>query len=262
MEARYYDRHGAKQLYSLQKFEELLHRKEMEIAKLELEIFSSRKKLSNFKNSGIESSSENKANTHSELINKISENFEGKYDHLYCITDAMTEKERGYHRDNLEESMLRGKQKLSDLRVSSSNQVTENSRVNCLKGNVGINFQEGKILLGAGEVKQISERLRILEEEGEMLKQAFFGSIEERKKLMNEIYQQFQIIHRRLRNKSTEESHDGASNVYLFEDGSMETGLSQVLHEDSNPSLVIRDLRSNMLAFQDSADAMHELLER
>lgn len=47
-------------------------------------------------------------------------------------------------------------------------------------------------------IKQIEERLSVLEEEDEVLKESIFRSMEERKILMNEILQQFQDIYNHL----------------------------------------------------------------
>lgn len=51
-------------------------------------------------------------------------------------------------------------------------------------------------LCSSSEIEELNDRLRILEEETETMKQELFESAEERKTLMNEIYQQFQMFTR------------------------------------------------------------------
>ncbi|KAJ6696380.1 hypothetical protein OIU74_015311 [Salix koriyanagi] len=80
----------------------------------------------------------------------------------------------------------------------------------------------------AGKIKKLSERLKILEEETGPLKQEIFQHMEERKKVVAEIYQQFQTIHHRLQfenhhrlqfeNQVREEGspHDGSSSIVKF----------------------------------------------
>lgn len=105
--------------------------------------------------------------------------------------------------------------------ASGSNLTAETSSANHSEGK----FCKGKELMYASDqVQLLSERLRSLEEEAEVMNQAFIESLEERKKLINEISHQFRVI-----------SH---YRVYGKQDS---TGLSQVLHQESNPSLVIRN---------------------
>ncbi|KAJ6706523.1 hypothetical protein OIU79_011048 [Salix purpurea] len=74
----------------------------------------------------------------------------------------------------------------------------------------------------AGMIKKLSERLKILEEETGPLKQEIFQHMEERRKVVAEIYQQFQTIHHRLQfeNQVREEGspHDGSSIVKFLRD--------------------------------------------
>ncbi|EXB55389.1 hypothetical protein L484_016756 [Morus notabilis] len=53
---------------------------------------------------------------------------------------------------------------------------------------------KGKAVMRGSEVEELSERLKILEEETQIMEEAFFGSLEERKRMMNEIYKQFQLL--------------------------------------------------------------------
>lgn len=62
------------------------------------------------------------------------------------------------------------------------------------KGSSG-DCSKGKAVLRCGEVEELQKRLKFLEEETKTMKQALFGSIEERNNLVKEIYQQFQQLH-------------------------------------------------------------------
>ncbi|KAL7099658.1 hypothetical protein ACP275_09G098900 [Erythranthe tilingii] len=75
------------------------------------------------------------------------------------------------------------------------------------------------------ELKRLERRLRDLEEEFEMLKEALSESVEERAKLMSEIYEHFNSIQKRDVKKRR-------------------AGLLQVLFQDSNPSIVSKSLRT------------------
>ncbi|XP_028095736.1 uncharacterized protein LOC114295641 [Camellia sinensis] len=93
------------------------------------------------------------------------------------------------------------------------------------------------------------------------MKQAFIESMEERKKLTNEICQQFRVIRNGLHSRKQvtgDESTHGVLVVNPHQNrgrgGGTGLGLSQVLHQQSNPSIVFRDLRATMEAFEEPAD--------
>lgn len=181
MESRWSNRTSDENLHVLQKLEEILHRKEMEITSLESEIYSSQNNLSVVKYiQSTASSSKHKVVDGLRLPNGISK---GVTD-----TEAMKEEERKMLR------VMNGRKRLTDSKASSSNEVVKISLGNTSRGKVCSNSQ-GKQLLQASEVEQLIEQLRILEIETEIMKQEFFECVEESKKLVNEIYQQFQTIH-------------------------------------------------------------------
>lgn len=66
----------------------------------------------------------------------------------------------------------------------------------CSSSEAQISINGKAVLCSSSEIEELNERLRILEEETETMKQELFESAEERKKLMNEVYQQFQMFTR------------------------------------------------------------------
>ncbi|XP_059642893.1 uncharacterized protein LOC132284781 [Cornus florida] len=160
--------------------------------------------------------------------------------------DSMIGNKRRFDLCTSKASTSSDKEESSDSGASSSNHVAGKASARHFGGK---RHEGRKVLVSAAEVKLIDERLRNLEEEAEVMKKSFFESMEERKKLMNEIDQQFQAIHRSLHSKiqfTVERSSDGILiiNPHKIKNGGTRTGLSQILHEESNPSLVIRDLRA------------------
>lgn len=158
------------------KIEEILHTKEMEIASLELQL----SKLKNFQLAG----SHNKHISHdgSRLLTEIS----------YDFTHGHTEKEGTRRRERkMHQSVLKGKKLLT---YSSSDELVKKLAVNCSSSKVFSDSPKGKKALQPCVARQLDERLKILEEENEVIKKAFFETEEERKKLVNDIYQQFQTI--------------------------------------------------------------------
>ncbi|XP_057459891.1 uncharacterized protein LOC130750358 [Actinidia eriantha] len=133
--------------------------------------------------------------------------------------------------------------------ASGSNHVDETLSADRSGGKVC----KGKALTYASAVERIGDRLRILEEEVDVMKRDFIEGMEERKKLMNEISQQFQVLKHYLRS-GNHVSADGVLIVNPRKNGRGATGLSQLLHWQSNPSLFIRDPGANMGAFEVSAD--------
>ncbi|KAL3511927.1 hypothetical protein ACH5RR_024644 [Cinchona calisaya] len=82
-------------------------------------------------------------------------------------------------------------------------------------------------------IKLLDERLRILEEEDEILKEEFTRRMKGRSELLNDVLKQFQVI-------EPIKKH-------------MRTGLKQVLFRESNPSLVTRSSSARAGAIQDPA---------
>ncbi|KAL7191485.1 hypothetical protein ACSBR2_023544 [Camellia fascicularis] len=178
------------------------------------------------------------------LMNEIIDNFS-------CKAENRRLHQHTYVLSNKEQSSS------DSIVASSSNPVSEISSVNRSGGKLC----KDKALMYGSEVDRLNDRLRTLEEETEIMKQAFIESMDERKKLMNEICQQFRVIRIVLRPRKQvtgDESTHGVLvvNPHQNRGGGKGTGLglSQVLHQQSNPSIVIRDLRATMEAFEEPAD--------
>ncbi|KAL2554901.1 uncharacterized protein Fot_08520 [Forsythia ovata] len=133
-----------------------------------------------------------------------------------------------WHHYLLEAGTSRNKKNPLELMASTSNHmVTEISSQNSFE-----------------EIKHIDERLRILEEEAEMLKKTLMESLEERTRLMTQIYKYFETLQLCLVQGEQEmgvTSKDGVMMIKPLKD--RRVGLLQVLCHESNPSLVTRDLR-------------------
>ncbi|XP_022852009.1 uncharacterized protein LOC111373677 [Olea europaea var. sylvestris] len=146
-------------------------------------------------------------------------------------------KKRTWHRYVVEAGTSKNKEKSLDLRASTSNHtVTDISSES--------SFEERKLVASAKEIKRLDERLRILEEEDEMLKKALMESLEERTRLKTEVYQYIetlQLCHVKGAQEMGEVSMDGINIIKPLKD--RREGLLQVLIQESNPSLVTRDLR-------------------
>ncbi|XP_015161661.1 uncharacterized protein [Solanum tuberosum] len=82
-----------------------------------------------------------------------------------------------------------------------------------------------KELVHAEQVKLLDKRLRVLEDEAEILKVVFLEGVEERRKLVNEVQNEFQAAF----GYPKRQRH----------------GLLQILREESNPAVVIRKLRAS-----------------
>lgn len=110
--------------------------------------------------------------------------------------------------------------------------------------------RKGKEILQANIiVEELNERLNSLEEENEAMKQAFIETLEERNKLVQEIYRDFQKLHQRHRlgNQVTGlKIWDESIIVNSSYEAVMGSGLSQVLFEESNPCIVTRDHSANL----------------
>ncbi|XP_031283893.1 uncharacterized protein LOC116142606 isoform X1 [Pistacia vera] len=139
---------------------------------------------------------------------------------------------------------------MQDSRASRSNEAREKFVLKCSRGKVSNISLKGKGYSQASDVEQLMERLKILEEETEAMKQTFIDTMEERTRLVSEIHQEFLTIHccRCLGNQVTGlKSWDGSLIVNPFDKKAiMGIGLSQILQEDSNPCIVTRDYKTNM----------------
>ncbi|CAN4086459.1 unnamed protein product [Withania somnifera] len=98
---------------------------------------------------------------------------------------------------------------------------------------------KNKEVVQAEQVKLLDMRLRILEDEAQVLKVAFLEGVEERRKLVNEIQNEFQAAF------GYRESHE-------------RHGLPQILCEESNPAVVVRELRASETVFQDATRCVRE----
>ncbi|CAA0827356.1 Unknown protein [Striga hermonthica] len=94
------------------------------------------------------------------------------------------------------------------------------------------------------EIENIEERLRALEEEGEVLKGAFLESLEERAKLVTELNDRFNSLTQR---GSNSEALPGRSVQIISLVKEKRAGLLQVLWEEPNPSIVKRGLRAKAI---------------
>ncbi|KAL6144877.1 hypothetical protein ACLB2K_055567 [Fragaria x ananassa] len=102
----------------------------------------------------------------------------------------------------------------------------------CSSSKVNLSKSKGKaVLCSSSEIEELNERMRILEEETESMKQELFESAEERRKLTNEIYQQFQILTREFKinvgSTSENSSQDARTGTHLSED--LQQELAQTL---------------------------------
>ncbi|XP_021813324.1 uncharacterized protein LOC110756230 isoform X1 [Prunus avium] len=192
----------------------------METVKPEFEICSSIKKLSTWK---CASTSEQRVNNGS------------------MPERQRIEKERESYRYNLE-ARSSGKKPLQDSRTWGAEKAVKKPLL--------LGCSTSKAVVCNSEVEELNERLRILEEETETMKQELFESAQERKKLMNDIYQQFQMLEIDPRYLVAREfkSTDENTSVNSSQDERMGTSLLDILHQDPHPSLVTRNLRANALA--------------
>lgn len=90
----------------------------------------------------------------------------------------------------------KGKKQMASSEGSSSKKGTKRLPMSCPRVEDCRDSSKGKAVLwgGRSEVEELNERLKILEEETEILKEALFWSMEERKNMMNEIYQHFRVL--------------------------------------------------------------------
>ncbi|PRQ50551.1 hypothetical protein RchiOBHm_Chr2g0134481 [Rosa chinensis] len=91
---------------------------------------------------------------------------------------------------------------------------------------VNLSCKGKAVLCSSNEIEELNERMRILEEETESMKQELFEGAEERRKLINEIYQQFQILTRELK------FNDGSRSETSSQDKTAGSDLSDDLRQD------------------------------
>ncbi|KAG6780358.1 hypothetical protein POTOM_013213 [Populus tomentosa] len=247
------DQLGGENLHALQKLGGILHCNKMQIAALELQSFSSPKNLSFSKL--LESPAsirKHRAGDGLRFLDEIGKDFRG--------TDAMEERRREMFR------LMNGKNPLTESRASSLNELVEISPTNSSRVKACSDSTKGKQLKQvseAGKIKQLSKRLKTLEEETEPMKQEFFQHMEERKKLVAEIYQQFQTIHHCLQfeNQELEEGSpdDGSSIVeFLKKAGLGLAGQKSYTDRHQDHALSEEDMERLIRWLQEAADAESE----
>uniref|UniRef100_A0A6N2KEB2 Uncharacterized protein n=1 Tax=Salix viminalis TaxID=40686 RepID=A0A6N2KEB2_SALVM len=162
-------------------------------------------------------------------------------------TDAMKEQRREMHR------LTNGKNLPPESKISQTNSSGANDCSDSSESKQVEQVSEG------GKMKNLSERLKILEEETEPLKQEIFQHMEERKKVLAEIYQQFQTIHHRLQfeNQVREEGslHDGSSIVKFLRVSCSDVGAQHDLH------MVLFLSPVKTMSFRECDCSSHSLLE-
>lgn len=169
-------------------------RRGMDIASLELEIYMSPKELSRFKNFVTTSCKRLITSDGHRVRNEILQDFISDFDKLCFKVHPMTGKEKLQNQCNLEMISSSGIKLLTDATVSSPEKIVK--PLSGSKGKACVSSCKGKGVLQAGIVKQLNDRLMILEEETETMKKDIFGALEERRSLVKEIYEQFQILQR------------------------------------------------------------------
>ncbi|XP_049393932.1 uncharacterized protein LOC125858258 [Solanum stenotomum] len=106
--------------------------------------------------------------------------------------------------------------------VAYSHHLAESSSRNFCAEEANYSIKE---LVHAEQVKLLDKRLRVLEDEAEILKVVFLEGVEERRKLVNEVQNEFQAAC----GYPKRQRH----------------GLLQILREESNPAVVIRKLKAS-----------------
>ncbi|XWS19119.1 hypothetical protein CRYUN_Cryun32bG0104300 [Craigia yunnanensis] len=230
---------GTQNLDSMQLLQEILPRKKIELASSEMELDSSTKKFSGFKNFKAASSSKHTTTSnHSRLKTDASADSIVKQEHLFS--------------------------KFANKGASSSKEALKKSGViiSHPRSKDCSSFCKGKVILQASEAEQLNTRLKSLEKENEILKQAFLETEVERKILVNEICQLFQTLGYTLHHQDQEDG-DRSSNGSLIIKPSKEQGggtaasnsLSQVLLEHPGSE----DPKANILAILcQSCTSTHE----
>ncbi|XP_030470921.1 uncharacterized protein LOC115689095 [Syzygium oleosum] len=99
------------------------------------------------------------------------------------------------------------------------------------------------------QIKVFDERLKILEEENNTLKRTFFEAVKDRRRLADEIYEQFWIVDRTLHARDQFRGTSAPSVVSKSKDLEIRrtgTGLSLVLCQYSNPLVLSKECRTTI----------------
>ena len=152
------------------------------------------------------------------LVVEILENLIDEYENLDYRT---------YFSNNVGMWVSNEKEPKTDFRVFSPKQE-EDQRLLLIhsEGKAWREYQDG-------EIEKLNRRLQILEDDAEVMKRAFFTSVEERKLFIHEIHGLFQIVHHFLclqsQGRAEKEEHAGALII--------------------NPHKVIHSIRSSLSCF-------------
>ncbi|XP_062089917.1 uncharacterized protein LOC133796430 isoform X2 [Humulus lupulus] len=139
----------------------------------------------------------------------------------------------------------------------STNSDAESSKTGASKACGESSSKGNKAVLWGSEVEELQERLKILEEETEIMKDAFFWSLKERKYMMKEIYQQFQLLNHCLQTRNLVLGE--SSGVNPFENVEFRKSLPEILSPYPNPSLLTRELKARVLALQEPIKRPHQV---
>ncbi|XP_057772792.1 uncharacterized protein LOC130992256 [Salvia miltiorrhiza] len=89
---------------------------------------------------------------------------------------------------------------------------------------------------GKAEIKQLEGRLKVLEEEAQILKVALLESMEESRTLITDIHLHFHTIQSRLLQQQAERGESYSHSIQIVKE--RRPGLLQILYQESNPSIV------------------------
>lgn len=130
-----------------------------------------------------------------------------------------------------------------ELRVLNRNHGREISSDASSSSSTGERNHESMMHVNSKLVKLLDERLRILEDEGEILKGEFMRSMQERAQLIDEVRNHFEDMHYHFHLKRQECGFISSYGAVTIEPLKKErTGLLQVLCQESNPSVLPRTL--------------------
>lgn len=100
---------------------------------------------------------------------------------------------------------------------SSNENMSSDSRASSSDNMAEISYSEVKATVTASKVKQLLDRrMKALEEEAEFSEQALQDSMEERKKLMDEIYMRLQFIRHSLSIENQETEHKSRQGPLIY----------------------------------------------
>ncbi|XP_047959130.1 uncharacterized protein LOC125204499 [Salvia hispanica] len=104
---------------------------------------------------------------------------------------------------------------------------------------------------GEAEIKRLEGRLKILEEEAEILKGALLESAEESRTLIGDIHLQLYTVQRHLLQRGAERGESRSHGIPRVKERERRAGLLQILYQEANPSIVNKVSRTKVL-LQDS----------